>query len=151
VRVVTVDPTLAARVDAMLSDYLHDDSDDEVEDVADVADLNSLTAPVSIRSGTALVLVRLVDAEPPLVRIFSPLLRDVDRTAELLADLNGINSHLGFLRVFWRDRTVFAATELLATSLNATSLRHACDGVAELSDYYDERLHQRFGGQISYG
>jgi len=144
VRIVTVDRRLAARIASLVDDYLQDDRG------VDEPHVDPLTAPVPIQSGTALVLVRLVDAEPPLVRIFSPLLRDVDRSADLLAELNEINGHLGFLRVFWRDRTVFAATELLATSVDATSLRHACDGVAELSDYYDERLHRRFGGQIAY-
>lgn len=140
-RAVTVDPTLAARVSALLGEYLRDEGD---------PDPDPLTAPVSIQAGTALVLVRLVDAEPPVVRIFSPLLRSVDCSTDLLAELNEINGHLSFLRLFWRDRTVFAATELLATSVDATSLSHACDGVAELSDYYDERLHQRFGGHIAY-
>jgi len=144
---VTVDPTLAARVGTLLGEYLQDDDDGERDDGAD---LDPLAGPVSIQSGTALVLVRLVDAAPPLVRIFSPLLRDVEGSTELLTELNEINGHLGFLRVFWRDRTVYAATELLATSLDAANLRHACGGVAELSDYYDERLHQRFGGQIAY-
>jgi hypothetical protein len=148
VRTVTVDPTLAARVGTLLGEYLQDSDDDG--DNGDGADLDPLAGPVAIRSGTALVLVRLVDAEPPLLRIFSPLLRDVEGSTELVAELNEINGHLGFLRVFWRDRTVFAATELLATSLDTANLRHACDGIAELSDYYDERLHQRFGGQIAY-
>jgi hypothetical protein len=141
VPVVTVDPTLSARVTSLLADYLQDDEGDAPD---------PLDAPVSIRSGTALVLVRLVDADPPLVRVFSPLLRDVPSSADLLAELNEINSHLGFLRVFWRDNTVFAAAELLATCVDATNLSHACDGIAELSDYYDERLSHRFGGHTAY-
>lgn len=144
---VTVDPTLAARVAALLGQYLQDEGDGD--DPA--LDVDPLTAPISIQAGTALVLVRLVDAEPPVMRVFSPLLRAIESSPDLLAELNEINGHLSFLRLFWRDRTVYAATELLATSVDATSLRHACDGVAELSDYYDERLHQRFGGQIAYG
>jgi hypothetical protein len=147
VRTVTVDPTLAARVAALLGQYLQDegDGDDPAHDV------DPLTAPISIQAGTALVLVRLVDAEPPVMRVFSPLLRAIESSPDLLAELNEINGHLSFLRLFWRDRTVYAATELLAASVDATSLRHACDGLAELSDYYDERLHQRFGGQLAYG
>jgi hypothetical protein len=146
VRAVTVDPMLAARVAALLGEYLQDEDDGGDPDL----DVDPLTAPISIQAGTALVLVRLVDAEPPVVRVFSPLLRAVESSADLLAELNEINGHLSFLRLFWRDRTVYAATELLAASVDATSLRHACDGVAELSDYYDERLHERFGGQIAY-
>lgn len=140
-RGVTVDPTLATRVAALLGEYLEDE---------DGSVLDPVTAPVAIQAGTALVLVRLVDAEPPVVRVFSPLLRAVDSSSDLLAELNEINGHLSFLRLFWRDRTVFAATELLAASVDSVSLSHACDGVAELSDYYDERLHDRFGGRLAY-
>jgi hypothetical protein len=142
---VTVDPTLAARVASLLADYLDDDNADGGGDAPD-----PLHAPVAIRSGTAQVLVRLVDADPPLVRVFSPLLRDVPSSSDLLAELNEINSHLAFLRVFWRDNTVFAATELLASSLDATNLTHACDTIADLSDYYDNRLSHRFGGHTAY-
>jgi hypothetical protein len=97
------------------------------------------------------VLVRLVDADPPVVRVFSPLLRSLDRSDALLVELNEINAHLDFLRLFWRDRTVYAATELLAGSLDAASLGHACDAVADTSDYYDALLHERHGGQLAYG
>jgi hypothetical protein len=136
---VAIDPTLADRVAELLTDYIDDGER-----------CDPLAEPVAIRAGTALVLVRLVDAEPPVVRVFSPLLRSVERSTDLLVELNEINAHLNFLRLFWRDHTVFAATELLAGSLDATVLGHACDAVAELSDYYDVRLHERHGGQLAY-
>lgn len=135
-----VDHTLAERVGALLSDYLDDGGP-----------CDPMAAPVAIRAGTALVLVRLVDAEPPVIRVFSPLLREVERSSDLLAELNDINGHLSFLRLFWREGTVFAATELLAISVDAATLTYACDAVSDLSDYYDERLHDRYGGQLAYG
>lgn len=137
---VPIDATLAERVTALLGAYLEDDG----------RPCDPTTGPVAIRSGTALVLVRLVDAEPPVVRVFSPLLREVERTPDLLSELNEINGHLNFLRLFWRDSTVFAATELLATSVDAANLTYACDAVSELSDYYDERLRDRHGGRLAY-
>jgi hypothetical protein len=137
---VTVDPSLLQRVSSLLAEYL-DDGDPDVD---------PLREAVAIQAGTACVLVRLVDSEPPVVRVFSPLLREVDRSNDLLAELNDINAHLSFLRLFWRDHTVFAATELLAASVDAASLTHACDLVSDLSDYYDERLLDRYGGEIAY-
>jgi Putative bacterial sensory transduction regulator len=147
-RAEVVDPQLAARISQLLGDYL-DDTDDT--DDADSTGLDVTAQPVAIRSGTALVLVRLIDADPPVLRIYSPLLRRVERDDGLLAELNEINGHLSFLRVFWRDGTVFAATELLAESVDAGALGHACDSVSDLADYYDERLHARFGGDLAYG
>jgi len=112
---------------------------------------DDLTAePAAIRAGTAVVYVRLIDAEPPVVRVFSPLLRHIPRSAELLGELNDLNARLNFLRLFWRDETVYAATELLAATLDAADLANACDSLAETADYYDVRLHARFGGQTAY-
>lgn len=137
---MTLDPTLTQRVTQLIADYL-DDGDD----------LDVVAEPVAIQAGTAVVLVRLVDADPPVVRIFSPLIRSVDLATDLLTELNEVNAHLSFLRMFWRDRTVFAATELLAESADAAAIAHACDAVADLADYYDVRFHQRFGGELAYG
>jgi hypothetical protein len=113
-----------------------------------VADLAA--EPAAIRCGTAVVYVRLVDADPPVVRVFSPLLRSVERSTELLIELNGLNSRLSFLRVFWRDGTVYAASELLADTLTGTELANACDVLSDAADYYDERLHARFGGETAF-
>jgi hypothetical protein len=137
---VAIDPALADRVARLLAEYLDDGES-----------CDPLTAPVAIRAGTALVLVRLVDAEPPVVRVFSPLLRAVERSDALLVELNEINAHLSFVRLFWRDDTVFAATEVLAGSLDAETLGNACDAVAELADHYDVRLHEQHGGELAYG
>jgi type III secretion system-like peptide-binding chaperone len=141
VRIVTLDPMLARRVTGLVANYL-DDADH---------DLDIVTEPVAIQAGTAMVLIRLVDADPPVLRVFSPLVRSVERGAELLAELNEINAHLNFLRLFWRDHTIFAATELLAESSDAAAIAHACDAVADLADYYDVRFHDRLGGELAYG
>jgi hypothetical protein len=156
---VTVDAALCERVTGLLAEYLDEAGEADPDEVcapgegdADLdRSLDPLTAPVAIRSGTALVLVRLVDADPPLVRVFSPLLREIERSPELLVELNEINAHLSFLRLFWRAGTVFAATELLATSLDRDALANACDALCDLADYYDERLHSRYGGELAYG
>lgn len=140
-----MDAALCERVTGLLAAYL-----DEGEDGDGGKGVDPVGGPVAIRSGSALVLVRLVDGDPPLLRVFSPLLREVDRSDDLLVELNEINAHLSFLRLFWRDGTVFAATELLATSLDEAALANACDALCDLADYYDDRLHTRFGGTLAY-
>ena len=110
-----------------------------------------LTAePAAIRCGTAVVYLRLVPGDRPVLRVFSPLLRQVERSPELLAELNDLNARLNFLRLFWRDHTVYAAAELLARTLTATELSNACDWISDAADYYDVRLHAQFGGQLAF-
>jgi Putative bacterial sensory transduction regulator len=135
---------------------MDDDLRDRIQElVADYLDDRSLTAdlaaePVVIRCGTAALYVRLVDADPAVVRVFSPLLRRIQRSPELLTELNELNARLNFQRVFWRDGTVYAACELLAGTLTAAELRHTCDSVADAADYYDVRLRTRFGGETAF-
>jgi hypothetical protein len=137
---VSIDDALEAKVHRLLTDYL---GGQEVP-----ADL--VAAPVAIRSGTAVLYLRLLANEPPLVRVFSPLLRRLDRSPELLAELNELNGRLNFVRLFWRDDCVFAAVELLASTLDAIELSNACDWVSDTADYYDERLRDQFGGQLAF-
>ncbi|GAA2600095.1 hypothetical protein GCM10010399_33610 [Dactylosporangium fulvum] len=108
------------------------------------------TAPAAIRSGTAVLYLRLLANDPPLVRIFSPLLRKIDCSSELLAELNDLNGRLNFLRIFWRDQSVIASTELLAATLDPIELSNACDWVADAADYYDVRLRDQFGGELAF-
>lgn len=139
-RRVAIAASVRERVSRLLTDYL------DGEDPIDPSD-----GPVAIRSGTAVVYVRLIDAEPPVVRVFSRLLRGVAGTHDLLGELNEINAHLSFVRLFWREDTVIAATELLAATADPDELANACDVLCDVADYYDERLHQRFGGDLSTG
>jgi hypothetical protein len=137
---VPIDERLHRRVRQLIGAYL--------DDSAFAADL--VTEPAAIRCGTAVLYVRLVDADPPVVRVFSPLLRGVDRGPELLTELNELNGRLSFLRLFWRDHTVYAAAELLADTLGTAELANTCDLLSDAADYYDERLHARFGGQTAF-
>ena len=134
------DGGLRARVQNLVSQYLADPVL-----VVDIA-----AEPVALRCGTAVLYVRLVEAEPAVVRLFSPLLRHIPTSPELLAELNDLNARLNFQRVFWRDATVYAACELLADTLTAAEFSYACDGVAEAADYYDVRLREKFGGETAF-
>jgi hypothetical protein len=109
-----------------------------------------VSEPMAVRSGTAIVYIRLIDGDPCLLRIFSPLLRGVPRGGDLLEELNDLNARLSFLRLFWRDDTVYAAMELLADALTDRALGHAVDTVADAADFYDEFLEPRFGGTKAY-
>jgi hypothetical protein len=137
---VPIDADLRTRIRALVAAYL-----DGQPLPADLA-----AEPVAIRAGTAVVYLRLVDGAPPVVRFFSPLLRGIPRSPDLLGELNDLNARLNFVRLFWREDTVYAATELLAETLTAAELAYGCDSVADTADYYDVRLHARFGGEIAF-
>jgi hypothetical protein len=137
---VSIDAAVRTRVHRLLTDYLGG------QPVP--ADLS--VTPAAIRSGTAVVYLRLVANDPPFVRVFSPLLRRLERSPELLTELNELNGRLNFVRLFWRDDSVIASYELMAETLDATELGNACDWVADAADYYDVRLHDQFGGELAF-
>jgi len=138
---VAIDGDVCSRVRGLLTAYLG----------GQPLPADLVAEPVAMRCGTAVVYVRLVDADPTVVRVFSPLLRSIERTSELLVELNELNARLAFLRLFWRDGSVYAATELLAATLDDVELANACDVLADTADHYDVRLHARFGGELAYG
>jgi hypothetical protein len=111
---------------------------------------NLVDAPVAVQCGTAVVCLRLVDGDPAVLRVFSPMLRGIGCTPELLGELNELNARLNFLRFFWRGDTVYAAAEMLAETLTAAELGNACDWVSDAADYYDVRLRARFGGEVAF-
>ena len=137
---MSIDDALHAKVHRLVTAYLGG--------AATPADLAA--EPAAMRCGTAIVYLRLVPNDRPVLRVFSPLLRHVDRSPELLAELNELNSRLNFLRLFWRDGTVYAASELLASTLTATELSNACGWISDAADYYDVRLHEQFGGELAF-
>jgi hypothetical protein len=137
---VSIDDALRAKVHRLVTDYLG----------GQPVPVDLTAEPAAIRCGTAIVYLRLVAGERPVLRAFSPLLRRVERSVDLLAELNDLNGRLNFLRLFWRDGTVFAAAELLAATLTATELANVCDWISDAADYYDVRLHDKFGGDLAF-
>ena len=112
----------------------------------------NLDAPqtVCFRAGSAAVFVRLLADEPVHLRVYSPLLREVPETDELILELNRINGDHHAVRIFQRNETVFAAVELLATTLDPEELVNACNSVGDVADHYDTLLHARFGGTLAF-
>ena len=126
------------RVNRLLAEYLG-------QPAVDVA-----TAPICIRAGSAAVYVRLLDVSPRAVRIFSPMLRGVDCSPELLLELNRINASVNSARTFWRAGTVYAALEHLTETLDRNELEYACELVAAVADHHDHDLQASFGGTLGF-
>lgn len=131
--------SIEGRLTRLLRDYLETD-----EVLTDEAGL------VPIRYGSAVVFVGLVEGDPPLVHLRSPVLRQVPCSAALLAALNEINSQLGFGRMFWEGDAVFATENLVAHTIDLPELRAACDTLVVFADRHDDLLAARFGGSLAF-
>jgi len=128
-----------ARVEALCRHYLG------VDELAVDAD-----GDIPVRIGeSGLYYVSLLDGEPPLVRVHTRLLRDVEASPELLERLNEMNRGIVSARVFWQDGSIVAATEVVAATIDQDELDHVCRAVRVLTEWTDE-LHDRFGGAKPY-
>ena len=99
-----------------------------------------------VRVGSAMYYVRLVDGDPPVLSIFSAILRDVTTSPELFEELNRINSSVRFGRLYFADGVVWAKSELVAESMDKVSLSSSCYAIGGMADQYDTELGTRFGG-----
>ena len=102
---------------------------------------------IPIRAGSAILYVHLADEpETPVAHLTSPVLTEVERSAELLEALNDINAAIEVGRLFWEGDTIVASVTLVAETLDLIELAVACDGIGEIADRYDDELQARFGG-----
>jgi hypothetical protein len=99
-----------------------------------------------VRVGTSGFIVEIVDFEPTLVRVWSPVVMGIEKTIELLETLNGLNSSGLGLRVFHVDDKVVLATELVAETLDARELHFACHLLAGAAERLGPELVALYGG-----
>lgn len=90
-------------------------------------------------------------AETPFVRIWSPLMRGVDETPELLKRINSLNACAGLVRFCTYSDVVFAEADVAAEPLVVKhldlALRRFCGGI----DGVDVMLQREFGSQSEFG
>jgi hypothetical protein len=103
-----------------------------------------------VKAGSAIVIVRVVEGLPPALQLYSPVLRGVATTAELLEALNEINGRIRYGRVFVANHVVVVAMELPAVDLTATHIAFACAELGNLADHMDDALRGRFGGEVAF-
>jgi hypothetical protein len=105
---------------------------------------------VTIRAGSSLVVVRMMEAKEPRLQVFSTVLHGVPSSPELLASLNELNAQIAFAKAFWIEDDVLIATELLAEGLDTENIRNAVTAIGVASDHFDDQLKARFGGSTSF-
>ena len=138
--VVVIDPRDVLRpfVHRVVRDYLNLPPDGDLQIDAD--------GDIPIRWGSAMYYVSLLERDPVLVRVWSIVLKEVERTDELLAEINDINSSIVACRVFFTENRLVAATELRADTMDPGELEFACWAIGSLADWIDTTLAVRFGG-----
>ena len=102
-----------------------------------------------LRFGSAAVLVRVLDA-PPCVRMFSPVLEDVEADDRLLDRLNELNAEIRFARFFVVEGKVIVAAEIFVVPVVADHVTRACLQVGSLADEFGGRLQKEFGGRRAF-
>jgi len=90
---------------------------------------------IPVRAGDLLYYVSVIDADVPLVRVYSRIAHDVRPAAALYERLNSLNRDAVGARVFWDKGDLIAATELVAASLDVDELGQACRAVGILAEH----------------
>ena len=83
---------------------------------------------------------------PDTVHAFAILASGVDPSPELLTELNDLNRHVRFARLYWADGAVYVGDELLLSTLDTAELGHACRTVAALAARVAPLLEAVHGG-----
>jgi len=100
------------------------------------------------RQGAA-VYGRLVNGTPSMFQVFAVVLRDLEPSVELLAELNDLNMTIGFARLFHVDGQVLAEVDLVASTLDPTELATALDRIIEIAERVSPTLEVVFGGNAA--
>lgn len=104
---------------------------------------------ISIRFGSALVFV-FQPGDTPYVRLYSPLLLNVEECRRLLARLNEINAGLGHMHFFHRDGTIYAMADVPAVPFVADHFAQVLRQFSETADGIADLLEAEFDGNIPY-
>jgi hypothetical protein len=106
---------------------------------------------ITLRAGSTQVFIHLFDEEGPIrLQVFAPVIRGVERTPDLLAELNEINEAVPFAKVFWTEHEVLISTEILADALQREGIDNALGVIAAAADHFDDELKARFGGETVF-
>jgi hypothetical protein len=103
-----------------------------------------------VKAGSAIVIVRVIEGLPPVLQLYSPVLRGVALTAELLEALNAINGRIRYGRAFVANHVVIVAMELPGVDLTPAHVAFACAELGNLADHMDDSLRGRFGGEVAF-
>jgi hypothetical protein len=104
---------------------------------------------VGVRYGSMIAYARVIGS-PPVVHLFSPLVREVAESPALFERINELNRGSREVRYFVIEGTIFAAADVsmepFVEAIVANAYRHFC----QAADDVDELLQAEFGGKTMY-
>lgn len=130
---------LEQRVDAYFKDLL---GVDELQRDSD--------RDIPIRWDDHMVFVRVI-SDPGYVRVFSPVLHDLEPTAELIGAVNDINLETRIARFMVKGGEVLVGADVDDTPAIEGPLSDAYHAVGSLVTHYAGILQDRFGGATFFG
>lgn len=105
---------------------------------------------IPVRSGSAMVFVRVLPGSP-VIELFSPLLLDVQGSALVLERITRLNRRMRFVSFLWDAGTVYARTQLFCQPFVSEHLRHALMVISEVADRLDDEMRPELGGRAFFG
>lgn len=102
---------------------------------------------IPVVSGSSVTFVRVLDSPTgAMIRFFSPVLKDVAGSNELLVRLNQLNARTPYVRFYWSDGHVFCSMEISGENVQWEEIGNAITAVTAHADNIDDLLARDFGG-----
>lgn len=123
---------------------------DTLKEFTGISDLSyDNDGDIGIRFGSALTFVRLIN-DTQHVRLFSLILRDVEDDPNIYRRLNDINADEAFLRLFYKNETIFGILDVSAVPYVGEHVAQAFEYFSTTVDEIGSPLQEEFGGHTSF-
>lgn len=100
---------------------------------------------IGIRYGSAAVFVRLI-SDPPRIRFYSPILRNVEETPVIYSKLNDFNASATLIRFYYQNGLIYGAADIAAVPYVDKHVIQTFVHFCEMVDGMDSLLQAEFGG-----
>jgi hypothetical protein len=104
---------------------------------------------IGIRYGSALTFVRLIN-DPQYIRIYSPILREVEESPDIFVRLNDINANETLMRFIYRNGVIYGVADIAAVPFVSAHVDQALAHFCEVADGMDSLLQAEFGGRTAF-
>jgi hypothetical protein len=104
---------------------------------------------IPVRLGSAISFTRATE-DPPMIRIYSPIVSEIEDDPALLIRLNEINATSHAARFVHRNGILYAVVDLMARPFVAGHVIQAFREFMMMADGFDELIKSEFGGQTAF-
>ena len=104
---------------------------------------------IGVRYGSAVAFVRLI-GDPAHIRIYSPILNDVEESPGMFARLNDINANETLMRFYYQNGVIYGASDISAVPYVSAHVVQAFAYFCKIADGMDSLLQAEFGGRTVF-